>query len=234
MPTVHMPATLFSKVYLDTMILLKSVDGYQYLVQGRDSVLLWAEHQCLKKENERTLRAHLFEDYMCRWGPLVEIVTDNGMPWVTAVEWLVKTYNIHHIWILAYNFQSNSIIENAHHPIHDALVKICKGDMRFWNRHMLYLFWADCVTTHCVLGMSPFQAATRIEPLLPFDITEATFLFPTFDFKLSDAQLIQYRAMQLECCEEELTMIQECVICVFQIHRRLRKMPSTYHPQLQL
>ena len=85
-PTVHMPATPFSKVYLDMMILPKSIDGHQYLVQGQDSVLLWAEHQCLKKENKRTLGAQLFEDYMCWWGPLAEIVTDNGMPWVAAVE----------------------------------------------------------------------------------------------------------------------------------------------------
>jgi len=118
-PTVHMPATPFSKVYLDTMILPKSIDRHWYLVQERDSALLWAEHQCLKKENERTLRVHLFEDYMCWWRPLAEIVTDNGMPWVAAVEWLVKTYNIHHIWISAYNSQSNGIIENAHCPCED-------------------------------------------------------------------------------------------------------------------
>jgi hypothetical protein len=211
-PTVHMPSTPFSKVYLDTMILPKSVDGYRYLVQGRDSVLLWAEHRCLKKENERTLGAHLFEDYMCRWGPLAEIVTDNGTPWVAAVEWLAKTYKIYHIRISAYNSQSNGIIENAHRPIRDALVKICKGDMQFWNRHTSYLFWADRVTTRRILGMSPFQAATGIEPLLPFDITEATFLFPTFDSKLSDAQLIEFRATQLERREDELAAIEERVI----------------------
>jgi hypothetical protein len=48
-----------------------------------------------------------------------------------------------------------------------------------------------------MIGMSPFKAATRIELLLPIDITEATFLFPDFSKCLSDANLIANHARQL-------------------------------------
>ena len=32
----------------------------------------------LRSENTATLASFIFEDILCRWGPLAEIVADNG------------------------------------------------------------------------------------------------------------------------------------------------------------
>ncbi|KAJ3888834.1 hypothetical protein GG344DRAFT_52876, partial [Lentinula edodes] len=51
-----------------------------------------------------------------------------------------------------------------------------------------------------------------VEPLLPFDITQATFLLPEITSKLSDADLIGLRAQQLERREADLAQIHDKVV----------------------
>jgi hypothetical protein len=97
----------------------------------------------LTKETGRTLGKFIFEEILCRWGALEEIVTDNGTPYVTALEWMAKRYHIHHIQISAYNSQSNGIIETTHQPIRDELVKLCAGEIKKWLEYAPYVFWAD-------------------------------------------------------------------------------------------
>jgi hypothetical protein len=53
--------------------------------------------------NGCTISAFLFKEVLCRWGAIEGIVTDNGTPYVTALEWLMQRYSICHICILAYN-----------------------------------------------------------------------------------------------------------------------------------
>lgn len=54
--------------------------------------------------------------------------------------------------------------------------------------------------------------AHSVEPLLPFDITMATFLVPDFTQPLSTAELIATRARQLEMCEPGLAAIRDNVL----------------------
>ncbi|KAJ3737843.1 hypothetical protein DFJ43DRAFT_976920, partial [Lentinula guzmanii] len=54
--------------------------------------------------------------------------------------------------------------------------------------------------------------AHGVEPLLPFDITQATFLLPEITGKLSDDNLIALRAQQLQRREEDLAQIQDRVV----------------------
>jgi len=63
------------------------------------------------------------------------------------------------------------------------------------------------MTIHKSTGYSPFYMAHRVEPLLPFDITLATFLVPNLTKPLSTTDLITTRARQLELCDNNLTTI---------------------------
>ena len=74
----------------------------------------------------------IFEDLLCQWGAVEEIVMDNGVPIVAGVEWLAKKYHVMHIHISAYNKQANGIMEYSHHSIQDSIVKACEGDISHW------------------------------------------------------------------------------------------------------
>jgi hypothetical protein len=54
--------------------------------------------------------------------------------------------------------------------------------------------------------------AHSIEPLLPFDVTEATFLLPNIPAQLSTNHLIAICARQLAKREEDLADIHNCIL----------------------
>jgi len=109
-PTVLTPLSLFRKVYIDTMLMPRS-NGFRYIVHGRRSLSSYLEWHMLRHENSRTLKYFVFEDILCCWGAVEEIVTDNGLVFVQAVEYLLKQYHINHIRILPYNSRANGPVE---------------------------------------------------------------------------------------------------------------------------
>ena len=210
-PTVATPAPLFRKAYIDTM-LMPFAGGYQYIVQARCSLTAWPEWRALCKENGRTLGAFIFEEILCRWGAVEEIVTDNGTAYIAALDWLAGRYGIHHIRISAYNSRANGIVERQHRTIRESLVKACDSDTSKWPTVAPLVFWADRATIRKSTGYSPFHMAHGVEPILPFDITLATFLVPELTKPLSTADLIATRARQLEKRDADLAAIRENVL----------------------
>ena len=210
-PTVATPAPLFRKAYVDTMF-MPHASGFRYIVQARCSLTAWPEWRALRTETGRTLGAFLFEEVLCRWGAVEEIVTDNGTAYVAALDWLAKRYGIRHIRISAYNSRANGIVERQHRTIRESIVKACEGDIAKWPAVAPFAFWADRATTRKSTGHSPFYMAHGIEPVLPFDITLATFLVPNLANPLTTVELITTRIRQLQRREDDLAAIHSNVL----------------------
>ncbi|KAF9472288.1 hypothetical protein BDN70DRAFT_818869 [Pholiota conissans] len=98
-----------------------------------------------------------------------------------------------------------------HKRVRSALIKTGGGDIRGWHERLPFVIWAERITTRRSTKMSPFYAAHGVEPLLPFDITHATFLLPIITGKLSDVELLAMRARQLERREADIEEIAERV-----------------------
>ena len=210
-PTIATPAPLFHKVYIDTM-LMPPAAGYRYIVQARCSLSAWPEWRALRAENARTLGAFIFEDILCRWGAVEEIVTDNGTAYVAALDWLAERYGIRHIRISPYNSRANGIVERQHRTIRESIMKACEGNPSKWPTVAPHAFWADRVTTRKLTGHTPFYMAHGIEPLLPFDITLATFLVPDVAKPLTTTELIAIRTRQLQKRTVDLAAIHDNVV----------------------
>ena len=213
LPVVALPAPLFCRVHVDTMHMPK-VAGVSYILQGRCLLISYPKFRILAKEMGAAVGRFIFEDLLCRWGAVEEIVTDNGALIMAGLEWLAKKYHITHIRILAYNKQANGIVECSHRSIQDSIVKMCEGDISRCPAVTPHVFWANCVTVHKDMGFSPFYMAHGIEPILPFDLSEATFLVPKIDKPLSYVDLIAIWACQLEKREEDLAMVKDHVLAV--------------------
>jgi hypothetical protein len=80
---------LFHKVHIDTMLMPK-VGGYRYIVQARCTLTSYPEWHMLCLEKVVGLASFIFEDILCRWGPVSEIVTDNGPRFIQALEFLAE------------------------------------------------------------------------------------------------------------------------------------------------
>ncbi|KIJ14508.1 hypothetical protein PAXINDRAFT_41881, partial [Paxillus involutus ATCC 200175] len=90
-PSVPVIGGLFHKAHVDTMLMPKA-GGYRYIVQARCALSAYPEWRMLQAENSVALAAFIFEDILCRWGPLAEIVTDNGPPFIQALDVLASRY----------------------------------------------------------------------------------------------------------------------------------------------
>jgi hypothetical protein len=71
-PQVPLVGGLFSKVYIDTMLMPKA-SGYHYIVQVRFTLTGYPEWHMLRAENTSALASFIFEDILCQWGAVSEI-----------------------------------------------------------------------------------------------------------------------------------------------------------------
>ncbi|ETW78891.1 hypothetical protein HETIRDRAFT_104227 [Heterobasidion irregulare TC 32-1] len=152
---------------------MPTAGGFKYLVQGRCLVLHYPEFQMLQYETSSALANWIFEDILCQWGTLVEIVSDNRPAFIKALDQLAKKYHVWHIRILGYNSCTNGIAERPHFDVRQALFKAIDGDQAKWN-------------------------PTGTHPLLPLDITEATYLLPLPTTILRTTNLIAQWAIALQ------------------------------------
>jgi len=207
-PVVAIPAPLFSKMYMDTMHLPRS-GGFAYIVQGRCSLTHYPEFRMLRKETAQTIGDWIFQDILCRWGTLVEIVSDNGKPFIAALSHLEKKYHIKHIRISGYNSRANGIAERSHFDVRQALFKASDGEESKWSQVAQSVFWSERVTPRKRMGCSPYFAITGTHPLLPFDIVEANYLLPPPDTLLSTTDLVARRAVALQKRQEDLARLRD-------------------------
>ena len=96
LPVVATPTPLFMKMYMDKMHLPKS-GGFKYLVQGHCSLTHYPEYRILCTETMKTIGDWIFDNILCQWGALCEIIMDNSPTFVKALDYLGKQYHIHHI-----------------------------------------------------------------------------------------------------------------------------------------
>jgi hypothetical protein len=121
-------------------------------------------------------KAHVDTMYMPRVSGYHYIV--QGLAFVEALNWLAEQYSIHHIRISPYNSQANGIVECHHLDVREAIMKVCDGEEQKWPTAMHAVFWAEQITTHEALGHSTYYIAHGVEPLLPFNLAEATYMVP--------------------------------------------------------
>jgi hypothetical protein len=196
-PVVATPAPLFAKIFVDTMHLPTS-SGYKYIIQGRCSLTQYPEFRMLRNENARAIGDWIFEDILCRWGSLREIVTDNGPALIKSLNYLSKRYRVNHIRISGYNSRANGLVERPHYDVRQSLFKSADGDQLRWANVSYSVFWAERITIRRRMGCSPYFATTGAHPLLPLDIVEATYLQPPPHSVLSTTDLITRRAIALQ------------------------------------
>jgi hypothetical protein len=139
------------------------------------------------------------------------MVTDNGSAFLKALAYLAKRYKVNHIRISGYNSRANGIAERAHFDVRQSLFKAVDGDEKRWAFGAYSTFWAERVTTRRRMGCSPYFAVTGSHPLIPLDISEATYLQPPPDSVLSTTDLVARRAIALQLRSDDLATLHSRV-----------------------
>jgi transposase InsO family protein len=201
--TISAPATIFSKIYVDVMLMPRA-QGYRYIVAARDDLSLAAEGRALRKNSAAALSKFFWEEIICRYGAIGEVVTDNGPEIKGAFEGLMRRYGIPQIRISAYNSKANGVVERGHFVIREGIIKACEGNVNQWPTKVHHAFFADKCINRKSTGFSPFYLLYGVDPVLPFDLTEATYLVHGFHSGMTTEELLALRIRQLEKRPDDL------------------------------
>ncbi|KZT32858.1 hypothetical protein SISSUDRAFT_973996, partial [Sistotremastrum suecicum HHB10207 ss-3] len=68
------------------------------------------------------------------------------------------------------------------------------------------------ITVRKSTGYSPYYMAHRVEPVMPFDIAEATYLAPALTEMVSSADLLAIQAQQLRKRPEDLQKMRDLIL----------------------
>ena len=112
-PIVPDVPTLFRKVHIDTFLMPK-IGSYRYVIHARCAMTSYPEGRATTSDSARVIADFIFQELLCRWGALAEIVTDNAPQYIVVLDILATRYGIKHIKISGYNSQANGIVESKH------------------------------------------------------------------------------------------------------------------------
>jgi hypothetical protein len=202
--TISAPTVLFSKIYMDIMKMPRTSSGYNAIVAARDDLSGACEARAIMDGKSQTVADFFWEQIVCRYGAVRQVVTDNGPENQAKFKKLVHDLGIPHVKISRYNSQANGLVERGHFTMREALVKSCEGKIDEWPQKLHHVLFADRITTSSVTGYSPYYLLHGTHPLLPFDITEATFMIEEYRAGLTTAELLALRVRQLSKKPQDL------------------------------
>lgn len=208
--TISMPATLFAKVYLDVMH-MPTAQSYMGIVACRDDLSGVSEARALRSASSQEIARFFWEQIICRYGMIEQVVTDNGPETKGAFEILMKKYGIPHIRISPYNSKANGVVERGHFILREGLVKACEGQISRWPSLLPHAVFADRVTIRRSTGFSPYYLLHGVHPVLPMDLREATFMVQGFRSNMSHADLLALRIRQLQRKPEDVAKAAEAL-----------------------
>ena len=93
--------------------------------------------------------------------------------------------------------------------IQEGLVKACEGNINQWPDNIHHAFFADKITTRRATGFSPFYLLHGIDPVLPLDLLEASYLISGFTPNMSSSDLLALQIKQLQKLPEDIDKATE-------------------------
>lgn len=203
------PAPLH-KWHIDTKHMPAVGGGYQYILHARCPFTGYSEAKAVKSENATNITTFIEEHLVARYGPCLVLVTDNGTPYLAAMEAIMKTWpKIQHIRISAYNSRANGIVERGHLTLQEALYR--SGPARMWKKNLPKVLMAERITIRPSTGYSPYYLAHGIEPSLAIDMTEDTPLGRAAQVFASEAETVRFRESETKTRKHELEGVAQAL-----------------------
>ena len=109
-PTVSYPVAPMVRIHVDSMDMPSGSGSYKHFLHARCALTAWPEGRATTSQTGKTIGDWLYQEILCRWGAVSEIISDNGAPWLAALEYIAKQYHVHHIRISGYNSRANGIV----------------------------------------------------------------------------------------------------------------------------
>ena len=200
---ISAPAHIFSRIYVDCMY-MPLAQGYRYIIAARDDLTGASEGKALRRITAKAVAQFFWEQIFCRYGAVYEVTTDNGPEVKKAFTKLMDRYGIAQIRISPYNSRANGVVEKGHFTIRESLMKACADHPNKWPDYVAHAFFADRVTVRRQTGFSAYYLLYGQDPLLPFDLAEASFMCDAYHSGMTTTELLTARIKQLQKKPEDI------------------------------
>ena len=163
------------KISLDILgPLPTSNNGNKYILVLVDGFTKWTEAYALKNQEARTIADTFVNQFICRFGTPLQIVTDQGSNFMSQLfidmcELLhvdkVNTSNQHP--------QSNGGPERFNRTVLNMLAMFCQDNQKSWDEHLPQLLMAYRASVHSSIGITPNKMVFGREVTLPVEAVVA-------------------------------------------------------------
>jgi hypothetical protein len=184
---------------------IRSLDGYEYIVDMRDDLTGWIEARMLKTKEAQHVADFVFQDVICRFGCIPQITADNGKEFEGAFSILTRKYGIPIVKSSPYHPEGNGMIERGHRTWITSIWKLCRGKPRKWSQYFWAALWADRVTTRRVTGFSPYYLLYGRPHFFPFHIDDKSWYILDWHSIRTTKELLLMRTKQFAALKEDRT-----------------------------
>ncbi|KAJ6532997.1 hypothetical protein B0H19DRAFT_965454 [Mycena capillaripes] len=116
----------------------------------------------------------------------------------------MTTLGVPHVKISPYNSRANGVVERGHFILRESIIKACGGNINLWPLKLAAAVFTDRVTFRRATGQTPFYTLHGFHPILPFDLTESTYLVEGWKSNMSPSDLLALRIRQIEKRPEDM------------------------------
>ena len=161
---------VFERVHIDLMGPMANSHGYKYILVIIDAFSRWIEAVPLTNKRAETVAWALLTTWICRYGWMDILHSDNGTEFVNEVlanicEWL----GIIRTTTTAYHPQGNGMCERANRSLKQALTCLLLEYGTGWFKALPFALWCMRSAIHRVTGCEPYQLLFARNMRTPYD-----------------------------------------------------------------
>jgi hypothetical protein len=136
-----------------------SESGNKYIVVFKDALTKWIELLAIPDTTAVTIAEFLFDEVVCRYGPLKELVSDRGHEFMNeTMKELCQLMKIKKLVTAPYNPRANGMVENFMKTLKDQLQAFVSKAHNNWDIYLSSVAYAYRTTVSSATGYTPHYA----------------------------------------------------------------------------
>ena len=169
--TYEAPSRPWETVFTDILTLPPSDKGSRYLIVFIDQGTRYCELAVLPNKTSKAIAKSLFDNVICRWGAMDNIISDNAPEFISSViNELANLLHIKHPPILSYRPQANAYSERLNRTIVQHIRTMSQDQQAIWCDLIPTLQGAINNNRHAAFSDSPDFANFGRDKRLPYDL----------------------------------------------------------------
>ena len=155
----------------------------QYVLCITDYFTRWITAVALPDCTAQTTAQTIFNEYICRYGVPISILTDQGTHFNNQLmDSMTRLIGYNHILSTVYHPQSNGMVERFNATFVPQLAKLQDRENNNWDEYLQSVVFAYNTGLHAATQYSPFQLQFGREPRMPTDAPSNYVFYKPSDY----------------------------------------------------